>query len=422
VTGLAGGIGHSQGPLHGCLILDFTRVLAGPFCTMVLGDLGAGVIKIEEPTSGDHSRAWGPPFVGTQSAYFLGINRNKESVAIDLTDERGRRVVHDLAQRADVLIENFRVGTMEAWGLGYDDLHRSNPALVYCSITGFGRTGPYKDLPGYDTIIEALGGLMSITGPPNGPPYKVGVALIDVVTGLYCSTAILAALHSRRSEGLGQRIDVSLLDVGLASLINVASAYLTSGIAPVRYGNDHPNIAPFGLLASEDGHIMLGVGNDQQWERFCTVVGLPRLADDPRFATNADRVSNRAQLAATLEPVMKSRSSERWFAELMNAGVPAAPVLSVEQALTSEHVTSTGIIQSISDAKFGEIKFVGSPLRLSETPVGITQPPPLLGEHTVDVLRDVVSYSEAHINALLEAGVIRALAARAPGASSEPEA
>jgi glutaryl-CoA transferase len=394
-----------SGPLDGRQVLDLTRILAGPFCAMVLGDLGASVIKVEEPAHGDYSRAWGPPFVGMQSSYFLGVNRNKKSVAVNLKDARGRQIIHELVQRCDVLIENFKPGTMEAWGLGYDTLSVMKPDLVYCSITGFGRTGPYKDLPGYDTIVEALGGLMSITGPSDGPPYKVGVAIIDVVTALYCSTAILAAFHA----GIGQKIEVSLLDVGLASLINVASAYLASGSASERYGNNHPNIAPFGTMRTADSFIMLGVGTDQQWERFCRAIGAPELTNNSRFATNELRVMNRQELAATLAPLLEVQTSAAWFPVLMQAGVPAAPVLSVAEALTSEHANSRNLIQTITHPTTGEIRFVASPIRLSETPVAVTQPPPLLGQHTVEVLRDVLGYSAGLIEELEMGGVIRGL-------------
>lgn len=398
---------QTAGPLAAYRVLDLTRVLAGPFCTMVLADLGAEVIKIEEPSHGDDARSWGPPFIGPQSAYFVGVNRTKKSVAINLKDPRGRLLVANLARRSDVLVENFRTGTMDKWELGYEALAKKNPGLVYCSVTGFGRDTPYSQLPGYDTIVEALGGLMSITGPADGPPSKVGVAIVDVVTGLFRSTAILAALHSRLESHKGQRIDVSLMDVSLASLVNVAASYLASGIPPRRFGNDHMSIAPFGMLEASDGHLMLAVGNESQWRVFCNIIGRTDLSVDPRFRSNEYRVLNRIALAEELARTTRNQTVAQWCEQLMPAGVPAAPVRSVAEALDEERSRDGGLVQQAVHPLVGKIELVGSPLRMSGTPVRRPEAPPLLGENTAEVLRGVLELTAGEIKELEREGVIR---------------
>ncbi len=394
------------GALEGIRILDLSRVLAGPFCTMLLGDLGAEVIKVEEPIDGDDTRRWGPPFLKGQSAYFLGINRNKQSITLDLKRKEGRRVLLDLAAECDVVVENFRLGTMDRLGLGYEDLRRVNGPVVYCSITGFGRTGPYRDLPGYDPIIEALGGLMSITGSPDGMPHKVGVAIIDIVAGLYCSTAILAALRWRSKTGEGQRIDVSLLDTQIAALANVASSYLISGNQPARHGNDHPNIAPFGVLPTRDGYVMLTIGNEGQWQRFCELVDRRDLAISTDFNPNSQRVANRDQLTEVLSAVLCERSSREWFDMLMPAGVPVAPIQTVDQVFADAHVAENEIVETVRHPQTGDIPMVRCPLRMSASPPSTRRAPPLLGEHTEDVLSALLGYGPEKIQALEEAGVI----------------
>src|SRR5579862_122629 len=337
-------------------VLDLTRVLAGPFCTMVLGDLGAEVLKVEEPSRGDDSRHWGPPYVGPLSAYFIAVNRNKRSLGIDLREPDGQALIRQLAGISDVVIENFRPTTMERWGLGYETLREINPGLVYCSITGFGSDGSHGHLPGYDTIVEALSGLMSITGPPEGPPSKVGVAIIDVVTGLFAAVSILAALEARRSSNEGQRVEVALLDVAFASLVNVAASYLASGAPPARYGNDHMSIAPFGVVVTSDGDLMLAVGNDAQWQAFAGVVD-PPLGADPQFRTNELRVQNRAQLDAALADAMRAKDTKSWCAELAAVGVPAAPVLTVADALSAEELRVRNVIQSVTHSAVGHMEF-----------------------------------------------------------------
>ncbi len=415
------------GALENTRIVDLSRVLAGPFCTMVLGDLGAEIIKVEEPTRGDDTREWGPPFADGQSAYFLSVNRNKKSVAVDLKDARGRQVLLDLVARSDILIENFRLGTMERLALGYEELRAVNPRLIYCSVTGFGREGPYKDLPGYDPVVQALGGLMSITGPPDGEPYKVGVGLVDVLAGLFCSTAIAAALRWRDAHGEGQRIDTSLLDVQLASLVYVASGYLVSGEPPRRYGNDHPNIAPFGTLPTSDGYVMLAIGNDAQWQRFCEAVDRPELGSDPSFETNERRVRNRGQLTNVLSEITRRRSSREWFDLLMPTGVPVAPIESVDRILSDPHVRDGDLVETVRHPLIGDFRAVGSPLRLSGSPVATRHPPPLLGEHTEAVLAEVLGYSQEHIDSLAKESVIRypgwqhRAALRSPAESDDEE-
>ena len=403
----AAGPKRSGAPLAGLRVLDLTRVLAGPFCTMVLADLGADVIKIEEPVHGDDSRSWGPPFIGPQSAYFLGVNRTKKSVGINIKDPRGVQLVSRLAVQSDVLIENFREGTMDRRGLGYSVLADANPALVYCSITGFGRGRTYSKLPGYDTIVEALGGLMSITGPREGPPSKVGVAIVDIVTGLFCATSVLAALRAREASGKGQLIEVSLMDVSLASLVNIAAAYLASGVAQPRFGNDHMSIAPFGMLEASDGELMIAVGNDSQWRLFCRAIERPELLDDPRFRTNNVRVVNRVVLTAELSAAARRKTVREWCELLTAAGVPAAPVRSVAEALEEERVREGGLIQTVDHPIVGSVSLVGSPLYMSGTPVREPEAPPLLGENTSEVLSSLLGLSSSEIAALEKAGVVR---------------
>jgi formyl-CoA transferase len=334
------------------------------------------------------------------------VNRNKKSIAVDLKHSEGRRVLLDLAARSDVLVENFRVGTMERLGLGYEELRAVNPGLIYCSVTGFGREGPYRDLPGYDPVVQALGGLMSITGPPDGEPYKVGVGLVDVLAGLFCSTAITAALRWRDAHGQGQRIDTSLLDVQLASLVYVASGYLVTGEPPKRYGNDHPNIAPFGTLPTSDGYVMLAIGNDAQWQRFCETVGHGELVSDPDFESNEQRVRNRDRLIEVLSEISRRRSSREWFDLLMPTGVPVAPIESLGGIFSDPHVSKGGLVETLQHPLIGEFRAVGSPLMLSGSRPATRYPPPLLGEHTEAVLTEVLGYSQDRISDLAGRKVI----------------
>jgi crotonobetainyl-CoA:carnitine CoA-transferase CaiB-like acyl-CoA transferase len=368
------------GPLEGLVVADFSRVLAGPFATMLLGDLGAEVVKVEHPDGGDETRAWGPPFLGEHSTYYLAVNRNKRSVALDLKTDDGRRAARALARRADVLVENFKAGTLERLGLGYGELARDNPRLVWCSISGFGR-GAGAELPGYDFLVQAMSGLMSITGPAGGEPTKVGVALVDVLTGLYAVGGVLAALHRRERSGRGQRVEVSLLGSALASLVNQASSYLCTGEPPRAMGNRHPSITPYETLATADRPLVVAVGNDGQFARLCRVLGVAGAAADPRFATNADRVANRDALVALLEEALAARGAADWVTALGGAGVPCGLVNDVGEAFALAERLG---LHAVADA--GGVPQVADPIGLSATPASYRLAPPALGEHTAEVL------------------------------------
>jgi len=393
-------------PLTGLLVLDLSRILAGPYCTMMLGDLGAEVIKIEAPDIGDGSRLWGPPWDGGESAYYLSINRNKKSITLNLKAEKGREIVRELVKKGDVLVENFRVGTMERWGLDYESLHKINPGLIYCSISGYGQYGPYKDRPGYDFIIQAQGGIMSITGPAEGPPMKVAVAIVDVTAGLNAIAAILAALHERERSGEGQYIDIALLDSQVAWLVNVGSNYLVSGEVPKRYGNAHPNIVPYGPFEARDGWIALGVGTDRQWRRFCELTGCEELADDPRFATNPKRVENREVLVPLLQEISKRKDTQEWMNLLLEAGIPCAPINNIKEVFQDPQVRARDMVVEVPHPTAGRVKMAGSPLKLSRTPVSIEQPPPLLGQHTEEILSEYLSYTPDDLAHLRNEGVV----------------
>jgi crotonobetainyl-CoA:carnitine CoA-transferase CaiB-like acyl-CoA transferase len=398
-----------SGALSGITILDLSRILAGPFATMLLGDLGADVIKVERPGAGDDTRQWGPPFTPSgESAYYLCANRNKKSITVDLSQAPGRALVRELATRADVLVENFRAGAMDRWEIGYSALSALNPGLVYCTITGYGQTGPYRDRPGYDNVIEAQGGVMSITGPsgPDGEPCKVGVAIVDITAGLYAALSILAALRHRDASGHGQYIDVALFDVQLSWLANVASAYLVSGEPPQRYGNAHPSIVPYQTVRTNDGHLMLAVGNDTQFRRLCEIVGCTEWASDSRFSTNAARVEHRDELMAQLEREFEGRSSADWTSALQAAGIPCGPVNSIPQALDTEQAQARGMLQSIPHPADGDIRQIGPAVKLSKTPASIRSAPPRLGEHTEEVLRDFLGRSDHEVHELRSNNVI----------------
>jgi crotonobetainyl-CoA:carnitine CoA-transferase CaiB-like acyl-CoA transferase len=374
-----------MGALSGIRVLDFTRVVAGPYCTMLLGDLGAEVLKIEQPESGDDTRNWGPPFVSEESAYFLGINRNKKSVCLNLRDEKDLVVAHQLMQTCDVMIENFRSGVMERFGLGYDEWGQKRPDLIYCSISGYGRTGPYKDYAGYDVIVSALGGLMGITGIPDGAPVKTGVALTDVITGLNAFSAILAALYHRTRTGLGQRIDVSLLSAELAALMNAASSYLLAGEIPTPQGSAHDSIVPYQAFPASDGYIVIGAANDRLFQRLCQALNHAEWSSDERFLTNADRVRNRAILLPLIEAVLQTQTVAYWEPYLAEAGVAVAPVKRMDQVFCDPQVMHSQQVVSILHPTAGEIKLVGPAVTYSLTPAQVTTPPPLLGEHTEEI-------------------------------------
>ncbi len=411
-----GPIGDRRGALGHIRVLDLSRVLAGPWASQVLADLGADVIKVERPGAGDDTRRWGPPWLRDargvetgESAYFLSANRGKRSVTIDLARPEGQALVRRLAGWADVLLENFRVGGLERFGLGYAELSALNPRLVYCSITGFGQTGPYRDRAGYDFLLQGMGGLMSITGAPDGDagggPMKVGVAVTDVLTGMYAATAVLAALVHRERSGRGQHVDLSLLDVQVAMLANQAQAYLTTGEPPVRLGNAHPSIVPYQAFAAADGHLVLAVGNDAQFARLCGVLGRPDLAADPRFRTNAARVEHRAALLAILEPALAGRPAAAWISELEGAGIPCGPINDLRQVFEDPQVRHRGMRREVDHPLAGRAALVASPIRLSGTPVEPPAAPPTLGQHTDEVLADL-GLTEAEVDALRAAGVV----------------
>lgn len=396
-----------MGALDGVVVLDLSRVLAGPYATMLLGDLGARVIKIEQPGRGDDTRHWGPPFTANgESAYFLCANRNKQSVTLNLKSPEGRAVLRDMLRHADVLMENFKVGGMAALGLDYTSIRPENPGLIYCSITGYGQTGPYATRPGYDVVIEAQGGIMSITGPADGDPHKVGVAIVDITAGMQAVMAILAALYHRSRTGEGQAIDIALFDTQLGWLANVASAYLVSGQAPQRYGNAHASIVPYQPVATSDGMLMLAVGNDDQFGRLCRLLGHAEWASDPRFATNRQRVVHRAPLLLLLEQHFRTRSAADWTEALLAAGVPCGPVNDIPSALADPQSEARGMVQQIVHPITGEIPQVGPVPKLSVTPARIHLPPPLLGEHTAQVLSEWLCYSEEQIDRLRAVGAI----------------
>ena len=406
-----------MGALSHIRVLDLSRVLAGPWAGQILADLGAEVIKVERPGKGDDTRAWGPPFLRdpqgentSEAAYYLSANRNKQSVTIDFTLPEGQKLVRELAAKSDILIENFKAGGLAAYGLDYASLRAINPRLIYCSITGFGQTGPYSRRAGYDFMIQGLGGLMSLTGREESAegagPVKVGVALTDVLTGVYSSTAILAALAHREQGGQGQHIDMALLDVQVACLANQALNYLTTGVAPVRLGNAHPNIVPYQDFPTADGDFILTVGNDGQFRKFAEVAGEPQWADDPRFLTNKLRVAHRAELIPLIRQATVFKTTAQWVSELERVGVPCGPINDLEQVFADPQVQARGLALSLPHALGGSVPQVASPIRLSETPVEYRSAPPLLGEHTDMVLETLLGLHAADIAGLREAGVL----------------
>ena len=404
-----------SGALDGIKVLDLSRVLAGPWSTQNLADLGAEVIKVERPGVGDDTRSWGPPFVphhdgkGHDAAYFFCANRNKRSLTIDFTQTSGRSVLHKLVKTADVLVENFKVGGLKKYGLDYETLSVINPGLIYCSITGFGQQGPYAERPGYDALIQAMGGLMSVTGEANtvagGGPQKVGVAVVDILTGLYASNAILAALHHRSRHGEGQHIDIALLDVQVATLANQAGNYLLAGEVPGRMGSAHPSIVPYQPFACADGHVMLAIGNDHQFAGFCRASGRADIATDTRFSSNAARVQHRAVLLALLEPLMKQRTIDQWCSLAEQASFPCGPINTIDRVFADPQVQSRGMRIGMTSETYGELDLVASPLRLSATPVSYRHPPPALGADT-DAILDELGLTREELRLLRESGII----------------
>ncbi len=375
-------------PLQGIRVLDLSRVLAGPYCTMVLGDLGADVIKVESP-EGDETRSWGPPFAGSESAYYLCVNRNKRSIVVNFKTEEGRTIIHELVKRSDVLVENFRPGTLRRFSLDYDTASVINPSLIYCSLTGFGQTGPLRDKPGYDFMIQAMGGLMSITGEPEGEPMKVGVAVADLFAGQNAVIAILAALQARAQTGRGQHLDISLFDSQVAMLANVASNNLISGNLPKRYGNAHANIVPYQSFQASDAWFVVAVGNDKQFEKLCQVIGNSELVSDKRFQLNAERVRNRDELLSILQPIFLAKTSSEWLSMLDAAGIPCGPINTLDEVFSMPQVEAREMLIHMKHAETGGLSLVGSPLKFSDTPVGYKLPPPRRGEHTEEILKEL---------------------------------
>ena len=395
-----------HGPLSGLRVLDASRVLAGPFCGQVLGDLGAEVLKLERPGSGDETRAWGPPFLGPLSAYYLSCNRNKRGLTLDLSKDEGLRLFYELVKRSDVLLENFRAASAGKLGLGPEKLLAVNPRLVVCSISGFGRTGPLSDLPGYDFAIQALSGLMSITGPAEGPPYKVGVAATDVLTGLYAAVAVLACLHARRQSGHGYAIDLALLDCAVAAQVNVVQAYLTGGRLPARQGNAHLQIVPYQLFPTADSWVVLAVGNDGQWQRFCQAAGRADLAAEPRFATNTLRVGHRGELVPLLEALFRTQTTRAWEERLLAAEVPHAPVWTYADLFAHPQAAARGLRVTVRDPEGQPVDLTGAPFRLAGATLPEPSAPPLLGQHTEEVLKEVLGLEAGYIAELRRRGVI----------------
>tara|TARA_Y100000588_G_scaffold75053_1_gene77976 strand:+ start:10990 stop:12186 length:1197 start_codon:yes stop_codon:yes gene_type:complete len=393
--------------LNDLKILDLSRILAGPFATQILADMGAEVWKIESAW-GDDTRSWGPPFVGEESAYYLSANRGKKSIIINLRDERGQNIIRDLAIKADILVENFKVGNLEKYGLDYHSLSKINPRLIYASVTGFGQTGPRAPEPGYDAALQGMTGIMSVTGNPDGGPTKVGTAWIDILTGLTSTIGILSALHERSSSGKGQQVDVSLFDVGIACMANIAQSYLATGISPGRLGNAHPQVAPYQDFTASDGNFITAANNDAQFQRLCETIGIPEIAVDERFTTNSLRVENRSALADLLNKEIFKRPIEHWMTKLRSAGLTVTPINTMEDVFNDPQSKARNAIWKVDHPSLGKIDLLGSALQhLSRTPASPQGHPPMLGEHTFDIMEEVLNMTKSQIAELVSEGVIK---------------
>jgi crotonobetainyl-CoA:carnitine CoA-transferase CaiB-like acyl-CoA transferase len=396
---------NKNGPLSGIRVLDLSRILAGPFCTMNLGDMGAEIIKIEQPGKGDDTRSWGPPFAGSEAAYFLGINRNKKSVTLNLKSEEGIKILKKLLKNSDVLIENFKYGTMDNYGITDEWREKEAPQLVHCQITGYGGRGPRGKRPGYDFLLQAESGLMSITGEENGDPMKVGVALVDVCTGMNATIAILGALNSRNISGKGQKVETSLYTTSISMLVNVAANHLVSGKPARRFGNGHPNIVPYRTFDAIDGSIAIAVGNDMQFAKFASCLGRDDWAKDKRFIKNADRVINRSLIDKEIQDVIGTKKVEDWLEKLLSSNIPASAVNSVESALSDEQTIANDMVVSVNHSEAGVLKMLGVPYRFSDTPATINKAPPLLGEDNREILQSI-GYDNDQIDSLINSEVI----------------
>jgi len=396
----------TTGPLAGITVLDLTRVLSGPYCTMMLADMGARVIKIEQPGKGDDTRAWGPPFQNGESTYFLSINRNKESVTINLKHEEGKKVIKELLESADVLVENFRPGTLDRIGFGYKELSNKYPRLVYCSVSGFGHSGPRHLQPGYDAIMQAEGGLMSITGPSDGPGYKLGVSITDITSGMFAAFGVAMALLSRHHTGRGQFVDIGMFDSAAALLSFQASIYFATGQAPERIGNCHPTIMPYETLETLDDDLVVAVGNDRLWKTFCSVINLQHLAEDDRFASNKDRVKSRKLLKPMIEKQLQMHPAHEWIIKLREHGVPCGSVRDLSQVLTDEQLIERAMVVALEHPIVGAMQTLGIPIKLAGTPGSIRTPPPTLGQHTNEVLQKDLYFDAKKIESLRKSGAI----------------
>ena len=396
-----------EGLLQGVRVIDLTRILAGPYCTMMLGDLGAEVIKIEAPGRGDDTRHWGPPFTESgEAAYFMCVNRNKRSLTLNLKSERGLEILKDMISQGDVLVENFKAGTLSRWGLDYERLQELRPGLIYCTVTGYGYTGPYSSRPGYDFIVQAMGGFMSITGPKEGDPHRAGVAIADISAGMFAASAVLAALYARERTGEGQRIDMALLDSQIALLTYAASNYFVSGETPARHGNAHPNIVPYQSFTARDGQFAFAAGNDSQWEKFCGAVDRPQWLHDERFRTNSARVQNRDLVAAALDDLFVTRDAAHWLALCEQIGLPAGPINSIDRVFEDAQVQAREMRVTAQHSENGDVPLLNSPLRIPTAPTSIRRAPPTLGEHTEEVLAEMFGLDAASVAALRQEGVV----------------